>query len=113
MKITLLLIFIASIFLISCSEEETTEPYQELEFYSLVTEKDTIAPGQDTKVTANASGSNLSYFWSASVGDILGSGKEITYASSPCHVGTNTITCKIENARNQSETKSIQIVVLE
>lgn len=113
MKQILLLTFFCSILLINCSEEEITEPFQELEFYSLAIEKDTISPGDDTKITANASGSNLSYFWSASMGDILGSGKEVTYAASLCHIGTNTITCKIENANNQSETKSIQIVVLE
>jgi hypothetical protein len=43
----------------------------------------------------------------------LGFGAEVTYASSPCHIGENQITCKITDANNQSDSKTVDIVVLE
>ena len=114
MKYLLPLIFITCLFFTNCSEEvEIEEPIQELIFHSLTIGKDTIAPGENTKVTASASGSKLSYYWSASKGDILGSGKEVIYASSPCHVGKNKITCTVTNDTNKSETKTVDIVVVE
>ncbi|MGM0621235.1 MAG: hypothetical protein ACQETJ_09345 [Bacteroidota bacterium] len=95
----------------SCAKEEVETP-DDLVFDSLISEKDTIAPGESTTVKASATGSNLEFFWSSTLGDIIGSGPEITYVASPCAVGTNEITCKVTNG-NQSETKSIEIVVYE
>jgi hypothetical protein len=95
----------------SCSKEDINTP-NDLVFQSLVAEKDTIAPGEKVKIKASATGSQLEYFWSVTLGDIIGSGAEITYAASPCAVGTNTVTCKINNG-NQSDTKTVEIVVYE
>lgn len=81
-------------------------------YHSLSIEKDTIAPGETTKVTATASGIHLNYFWSATLGDILGSGAEVIYAASPCSAGKNRITCRIESG-SQSETKTVDIIVYE
>jgi hypothetical protein len=63
------------------------------------------------KVTAAASGSSLNYFWSATLGDILGSGAEVIYAASPCSAGKNRITCRVESG-SQSETKTVDIIVM-
>lgn len=108
LPVTILLVF----FLVNCSKEEADFPETEMIFNSLVAEKDTIAPGESTIVKASATGSSLEFFWEATLGDIIGSGSEITYVASPCAVGTNEITCKVTNG-NQSETKSIEIVVYE
>lgn len=112
MKKTTLLILLLFL-LIFCEKNESVEPVQNLVYYSLVAEKDTIVPGEETNITATATGSNLQYFWSASLGDILGSGSTVKYATSPCQVGTNEITCKITNGNDQSESKTINIVVVE
>lgn len=97
-----------------CSKEKEEEHLpQDFVFHSLVAEKDTIYPGEEIKIKATASGTGLIYYWSASLGDILGSGAEIVYVSSHCQIGTNQITCKITNGSNQSESKTIDIVVLE
>ena len=104
------LVFTGLIF--SCGGEEEEVP-EDLVFNSLVAERDTIAPGEQVKVKATATGSRLEFYWSASLGDILNSGPEVIYAASPCQVGKNQITCKITNGPNQSETKSIYIVVYE
>ena len=106
-------LFLMLFILSQCTKDETIEPVQDLIYYSLIAEKDTLVPGEETNITATATGSNLQYFWSATQGDILGSGSKVVYAPSPCHTGTNKITCKITNGNNQSESKSVNIVVLE
>jgi hypothetical protein len=106
-------IFLMTLLIANCSKEEEELPETELVFQSLVSEKDTIIPGETTTVTATATGSNLTYRWSATIGDILGSGSEVTYAASPCQAGTNQITCEITDGSNQSASKTIDIVVYE
>ncbi len=107
----LLLLVAGPLLLLHCSKEEEQMVPQDLVYQSLVAEKDTIAPDETTKVTATATGSRLEYFWSATLGDIVGQGAEVTYVASPCHVGKNEITCKITNG-DQSESKTLEIVVL-
>lgn len=106
-------ILFLSFVLLNCNKEVEELPETELIFHSLVSDKDTIAPGETTVITASASGNNLAYYWSATIGDILGSGSKITYAASPCQAGTNQITCKITTRGNQSASKTIDIVVYE
>jgi hypothetical protein len=107
------IILLFTILFLNCGKEnENPDPVENLVYTSLVAEKSTLIPGENTKIKATATGSNLSYNWSASRGDILGSGHEVIYAPSPCHVGTNQITCKITNGK-QSESKTITIQVLE
>ena len=107
-----ILIFFA-LLLCNCNKDEEEEPLQDLIFQSLVAEEDTLVSGEVTNVIATATGSNLSYYWSAFKGDILGFGSEVIYASSPCYLGKNQITCTVTNGNNQSETKTIDIVVIE
>jgi hypothetical protein len=113
MRHLLLTLLIAQLIFISCENESKTEddPGQKLIFQSLTAEKDTIEAGETTQVTAIASGYQLSYYWSASAGDILGSGSKILYASSPCNAGKNQITCKVKDGNNQEQAKTISIVV--
>ena len=115
MKRIILYLFLILTFLFvagSCSEEEPEAP-ADLVFHSLVAEKNTIAPGETVKIKANATGSQLEYYWSASpYGDILGSGSEAIYAATPCAVGTTEITCVVTNEA-QAESKTIKIVVHE
>lgn len=107
----LTMVIICTGLLCNCSKTEQEAP-GDLVFHSLTIEKDTIAPGETTKVKADATGTNLNYYWSASLGDILGSGAEVVYAASPCSAGKNQITCRIENG-SLSETKTVDIVVYE
>jgi len=108
-----LAVILVTLIICNCSKEEEEEPpAEDLVFYSLVSEKDTIRTGEQTKITASATGSQLEYFWSATLGDIVGSGAEVTYVASPCQAGRNEIICRIENGSTQSDTKSVYIVVL-
>ena len=92
-------------------ENEENEPFQPLVYHSLVAEKITLKAGETTRIKASANGSHLVYTWTATLGDILGSGAEVIYAPSICQIGKNTITCKISNDKNQSETKTVEITV--
>jgi hypothetical protein len=112
-KFLTILLFLSITFMLSNCSDKEEDVTQDLVYYSLVSEKDTIAPGESTEVVSTASGSQLEYYWSATIGDILGSGAEVVYTASPCQAGTNQITCKITNGGNQSESKTINIVVYE
>lgn len=110
LNIILVLLFL----LTSCSKEENGDngdPNQPLVFSSLTAEKNTIAPGETTKVTASATGYMIVYKWSASAGDILGSGKSVVYAASPCHAGSNKVTCTVTDGNNDSQSREVFIVV--
>ena len=112
MKLGICFIVIILMLFCNCSNNEEIESVDDLEFTSLQIENDSIYAGEDTKVKAIATGTDIIYMWSASKGDILGSGHEIIYASSPCHIGTNIITCTVKN-ESKSKTKKVEVVVLE
>lgn len=114
MKYIVLILFASVVFLYNCEKEEgetNGDPDAPFNYESLETERDTISPGEIVTITAVATGYNLQYHWSASAGDILGSGYQVNYATSPCHAGINEITCEVKDGNNHSETKSISIVV--
>ena len=101
------------VFIFACNKKEEIEPMDDFQFSALQIEKDTLMAGEETKIKAMATGVELTYLWSATKGDILGFGKEIIYVSSPCHLGSNTITCTVKNESNYSETKNVNVFVLE
>ncbi|MBN2520324.1 MAG: hypothetical protein JXB17_07470 [Bacteroidales bacterium] len=110
-NIYLILIFIA---FMACNKgnEGQGDPEQKLDFKSLTAEKDTISPGESTQIKAVATGYKLTYYWSATAGNILDTGATVNYAASPCQAGTNQITCEIKDGNNESKSKTISIVVL-
>lgn len=80
-------------------------------FTSLTVDDDTIMVGDQTFVRAQASGYLLTYYWSTTAGNILGSGEKVSYVASPCQVGENEITCTIKDGNNQIKKKTVKIVV--
>lgn len=110
-------ILFISIFIIwNCNKLEENEPEytsNSFVFYSLISEKDSIVVGETTKIKAKAQGNQLKYYWSATEGIILGSGDEVIYTAAVCGIGENKITCEIFYAKNQSESKTIEIIVYE
>lgn len=112
MKKIVLVILVLSLLIPACGEDNDLEdPSVPLEFISLQAGKSALKVGETTTIKATAKGSNLVYYWSATLGDILGSGPEVIYAASICQVGINKITCKITGGNNQSASKTIEIVV--
>lgn len=101
-----------SLMIMTSCKKEDHDVEKPLTFTSLIAQEDTIFPGGTTSVTALADGDEITYSWSASAGDVVGSGSVINYVSPPCTVGNNQITCVVKDKANNSITKSITIVVL-
>lgn len=102
-----------SLLMIACGKEDPNggDPSQELVYESLIAERDTLMAGETTAITATAEGYQLEYHWSATLGDILGSGASVQYATSPCHAGTNEVSCTVKDGNDKSMSKSVSIVV--
>ncbi|MCD4710565.1 MAG: hypothetical protein K8R52_06945 [Bacteroidales bacterium] len=61
----------------SCEKENGKEPNSPSDgyinsFISLTTERDSLVPGELTKITALVDGDGVKYYWTATQGDILG-----------------------------------------
>ena len=113
MKTLLISIAMICFALTACQKENGNgDPSEKLIFESLTASEDTLFAGETSVITATAAGYDLSYHWSASNGDLLGTGAEVTYMPSPCDIGTNSISCEVIDGNDQSETKTISIVVL-
>lgn len=112
------LIFCATLsvmILLSCESQEP-EPSDPMafKFDSLVSESYEIyfSSNPSTTITAYASGSDLSYHWSTTAGDIFGSGKQVTYTSNPaCCGGYQIIQCIVQDKSNQYDVKEVEIYV--
>jgi len=111
-------LLILLLFVTSCETDEYQGPndgnneIMPLAFYSLTTDKDTVTAGETATITANATGFNLTYAWSATAGSILGSGNKVSYASCSCNAGENIITCTVTDAYNDSDSKGVSIFVV-
>jgi hypothetical protein len=106
-------IFFAACFLVvavSCKKD--TDVDRPLVFSSLTAENDTLFPGGSTTIIAVADGDGITYSWSATAGDVVGSGPEINYVSPPCTVGNNDVTCIVRDKADNTLSKTITIVVL-
>ncbi|HKM93786.1 MAG TPA: hypothetical protein VJY41_09055 [Prolixibacteraceae bacterium] len=112
------LIIIACLFVFfmnmaACDKNDPTpgEIEEELVFELLSSNKDTLRNGEGTTIQALARGTKLVYHWSASAGDILGSGSTVSYITTPCVAGTIEITCKIEDVLLNSDQKTIKLYI--
>lgn len=113
-----ILIFCATLsvmILLSCESQEP-EPSDPMafKFDSLVSESYELyySVNPATKITAYASGQELSYYWSATAGEIFGSGNQVTYSSNPgCCGGYQIIQCIVQDKNNQHDIKKVEIYV--
>ncbi len=112
-KLFLLSLLVPLLFF-ACKKEEPPENHgnDPLEFISLVAGRNVIFTEDTTRITAVASGFELSYFWSVDKGDLLGSGEEITFVATPCTVGDNQIFCTVKSSNGREETKHVVVTVL-
>ena len=103
-------ILFTSLALASCKKENTIIT-TELKFISLTASEKNIYVGGSTTITAEVEGEGLVYSWSATAGDIIGSGKSVIYAASACCSGSNKITCSVTDAASNSAVNLITINV--
>jgi len=72
--------------------------------------QDTVLPINGiTTVAASATGSGLTYNWTASYGSFIGSGSSVKWTV--CHADTFTITCVVKDNKGNSASKVIAINV--
>jgi len=94
----------------SCKKKDGNNP-DAIQFTDLFAEHDTLFVADTTTITAIATGSGLSYIWSASKGDIDGFGSEIKYLAPPCQPGDFVISCTVKDDDDNNKTKTISIHV--
>lgn len=117
MKTTLYFILICLIFILSCEKEKDEDPNSPSDgyissFVSLTAEQDSLVPGESTKITALVEGDGVKYYWTATQGDILGFGREVTYVALLCTCGKSVITCRAK-AGSYEISRSIIIYIID
>ncbi|MDD4216872.1 MAG: hypothetical protein PHZ24_06010 [Bacteroidales bacterium] len=83
----------------------------DLVFTSLTADKDSVDGGNTVVLTAQASGKDITYSWTVSLGSFLGSGSKVTYVPSSCTFGDITIGCAVKDTYGKTKTKNITIYV--
>jgi hypothetical protein len=96
-----------------CAKEDTPSGTGNIEFVSLVVEKDSLAITELTKVTATVTGENLSYTWKCDneLGVFEGSGAEVLFTI--CHGGKFKITCEVKDNANHQAVKDAYVTYVE
>jgi len=88
-----------------CKKDSQPSGTGDIEFVSLVVEKDNVAITELTKVTATVIGDNLTYTWKCDneLGIFEGSGSEVLFTI--CHGGKFKITCEVKDNSNHQAVK--------
>lgn len=120
----LLLLAVITIQFSSCRKKDEKKPESDSSaattttsnfYFSNLTADTTVIPlGGKAVITAAATGDNLTYNWSVNTNStIIGSGYQVQlHISCPtCASQPNVVTCKVKDANNNSETKTITITV--
>jgi len=106
-----LLVFATIFFACKKSSPSSNGSAKLFTYNSLTTDHDTIQKGNVTNIRANVSGSAATYAWSANAGDIFGNGSVILFGASTCCTGNHTITCKVSDRNNNTESKTVMVFV--
>lgn len=91
-------------------EPDPNETPVEFLYDSLIVSASQVYLNDVVDINAYASGKDLTYTWTIDVGALLGSGSTVTFSA--CCQGIHNITCTIEDAYGNSESKSVTIKVL-
>jgi hypothetical protein len=109
-KILLLLSVLSFLVLISCSKSDPAPSGSngnEFKFVSLVPKDTVIQVNGITTITATATGSGLTYKWTASYGTFVGSGSTVQWTV--CHSDKFRITCEVKDNNGNTDSKEIYI----
>ena len=109
-KIFYLITIMVAVLIISCSKSTSSpENGTKFKFLSLVPQDTVLQVNAITKITANATGSGLTYRWTASYGSFIGSGSSVKWTV--CHADKFTITCEVKDSNGHSDSKTVSINV--
>lgn len=115
MKINVLLVILLSIFLVNACKKSEVDPIEDhsgvaFSYTKLSADNDTIENGNKTKITATATGSNLTYKWDGPIGIITGAGNQVQFFA--CCPGDHWITCTVSDSQGNIASKTINIYAL-
>jgi len=110
-KIVILLGFCILIVLSACKKSDNSTPSGSTNFsFTGLTAQDTVMKVNGIiSITANATGEELSYHWSATYGTFIGNGQTVKWTV--CHSDRFQITCEVSDKYNNVATKQIYINV--
>jgi hypothetical protein len=109
-KIFILLGFSILIVLSACKKNESP-PASDTNFnFAGLSAQDTVIKVNGiTSITANATGDELSYHWSATYGTFIGNGQTVKWTV--CHADRFQITCEVSDKYKNVETRQVYINV--
>lgn len=89
------------------SDPAPENPGVTFKFSSLIVQDTVIKVNDVTTITANATGDGITYTWTADFGTFIGSGNTVQWTV--CHADKFTISCKVTDKNNNSETKNVVV----
>lgn len=97
----------------SCKKDKTDDgtdlPFN---YDTLYANPDTFAPMAQTQLYAVATGSNLVYTWTATLGNLVGSSSSVTYIATPCMIpGQYDVNCKVNDSKGNEQTRTCTITI--
>lgn len=112
-SVSALLILFVLTMVTGCKKDTSPSGTGNIEFVSLVVEKDSLAITELTKVTATVIGDNLTYTWKCDneLGVFEGSGAEVMFTI--CHEGKFKITCEVKDNANHQAVKDAYVNYIE
>ena len=114
-RIFLTTLIIIALVVVSCTknDDKTDSASQPAQFeYKSLVAQDTIMLLTDINtIVATANGDGLTYHWSASYGNFIGSGSTVQWTV--CHADKFSITCEVRDQYGHSESKDVYVRVRE
>lgn len=102
--ILLILLFIS----FSCKKDDQ-QSVKPLLFKSLTASSPAFPHGESVQITADVDGTNITYYWTYSDGEITGSGSSIVYS---CDIpGTYNVICTVQDGAGNVDDKQITLQV--
>ena len=101
-------------FSISCKKDNNSDDGTDLPFKydTLYADPDTFAPLGQTQLYAVATGSNLTYTWTATLGNFVGSSSSVIYIATPCMIGGQyDVTCKVNDSKGNEQARTCIITI--
>lgn len=112
-KILVLFATLIIISMASCSKStvnpDNSNSGSEFKYESLVAQDTALPVNGITTVSAKATGTGLTYYWTASYGSFIGSGSSVKWTV--CHADRFTITCEVKDDKGNAASKVIAINV--
>ena len=110
-KVAFLLTAIVLIVAFACKKSSpgTDSPGGSFSFTNLTVSDTSMKVNEIATVTATATGTNLTYHWTASYGTFIGSGYKVQWTV--CHADIFTITCEVSDGNGNKESRTVSIAV--